>query len=994
MIRIRGTAYPVLLPAVRDPRLHLAAVIISLQVLGQTSFDFNLSIAQILVSVLTCAVLEVAITFRTQRVLMWPASALLTGNGVAFILRVPGTEHGDWWSMNGWWIFAGTAAISLLSKYVIKFRGSHVFNPSNFGLVLCFLLLGPEHADPLDFWWGPMSVALAFALVIITVGGLSILSRLKLLEIAVGFWLAFAAGLAVLAASGHEMTARWHLGPITGWEFWRVLVFSPEILVFLFFMITDPRTIPRTGAGRRAYAIGIGLLAVMLIAPQTTEFATKLAVLAALFIACAIRPVLVCLQVPLRFGGGRARLGTYRGRGCRRIRRARRARGHPRPPRRGVRERGCRPARSPTSPSCPRRASRRSSTAAARSRSHATSSRTSATRRTPCCCRDPDRATAGAAGERLASVWARIDAAGADGRRPRVRPRAHDGQAGARRGAGAAARRRRPRGDGRARHLPRLAADRAGAGRRPTPYRQTLELVLSDGRYLIVGSRGPTPRALAAPAAVPAPAPATGLRLEDVAAESGLRFRHGAFRFKNSNDPVASMGGGLCWLDYDDDGWLDLFVVNSYSIESDLTQWKRRGGTPRTALFRNERGRFVDVSRGSGANVSLRGNGCVAGDLNGDGRTDLYVTADRLRRAALEPRRRDVRRGRPRGGDHDLRLAQRRRGRRREPRRPARSLRVELRRPEQPGAGRSGRLPEQLLARSRPPLPQPRPGREGALALPRGRASRQASRRSRSTTASVSFSPTTTATDGSTSTSRTTPTRTVCSRTSPPPARSGSGWWSDRATASSRPPGGHGRRVRGLQPRPAARPVRDELAPAAARRFRQSRARVRGCAADLRAGVRHALRRLGRRVVRPRPRRRPRRRPRERGDPGAEPRSRRRARSGAREPRGREIVDVSEGVLGAAGLRVNGRGLAAADYDNDGDVDVAINSIAGPLALLRNAGAPRALARGRVRAFSPGARVTVELPDGQRLVREVQAGSSYLSSEDPRVHFGLGRPRG
>ena len=41
-------------------------------------------------------------------------------------------------------------------------------------------------------------------------------------------------------------------------------------------------------------------------------------------------------------------------------------------------------------------------------------------------------------------------------------------------------------------------------------------------------------------------------------------------------------------------------------------------------------------------------------------------------------------------------------------------------------------------------------------------------------------------------------------------------------------------------------------------------------------------------------------------------------------------------------------------------------------------------------AFSPGARVTVTLPDGRRLVREVQAGSSYLSSEDPRVHFGLG----
>ena len=57
-MRIRGTAYPVLLPTWRDPRLHLAGVIVTLQVLGQTAFDFRLSIAQILVSLLTCAVLE------------------------------------------------------------------------------------------------------------------------------------------------------------------------------------------------------------------------------------------------------------------------------------------------------------------------------------------------------------------------------------------------------------------------------------------------------------------------------------------------------------------------------------------------------------------------------------------------------------------------------------------------------------------------------------------------------------------------------------------------------------------------------------------------------------------------------------------------------------------------------------------------------------------------------------------------------------------------
>ena len=208
-VRIRGTTYPVLLPKLRDPRLHLAAVIVTLQVLGQTAFDFDLSIAQILVALLTSAVLEVAIAFRRQRVLLWPASALLTGNGVAFVLRVPGTEHGDWWSMHGWWIFAGTAAVVPPLEVRVTFRGRHVFNPSNFGLVLCFLLLGPERADPLRVLVGAdVSPWLVLALVLIVGGGLAILRRLRLVVIAVAFWLTFAAGIGVLALSGHEMTRR------------------------------------------------------------------------------------------------------------------------------------------------------------------------------------------------------------------------------------------------------------------------------------------------------------------------------------------------------------------------------------------------------------------------------------------------------------------------------------------------------------------------------------------------------------------------------------------------------------------------------------------------------------------------------------------------------------------------------------------------------------------------------------------------------------------
>jgi hypothetical protein len=243
----------------------------------------------------------------------------LTGNGVAFVLRVQGTEHGDWWSTRGWWIFAGTAAVSLLSKYVIRVRGDHVFNPSNFGLVLCFLILGSGRVEPLDFWWGPMSAWMVVALALIVGGGLAILTRLHLLRIAAAFWVTFAAALALLTATGHEMTARWHLGPVTGLRFWWILVTSPEILVFLFFMITDPKTIPRGQRARVLYGVAIGLLAVLLIAPAPTEYWSKVAVLGALALVCLVRGLWLLLSPAVEFrrsrlaAAGVATLALYGG---------------------------------------------------------------------------------------------------------------------------------------------------------------------------------------------------------------------------------------------------------------------------------------------------------------------------------------------------------------------------------------------------------------------------------------------------------------------------------------------------------------------------------------------------------------------------------------------------------------------------------------------------------------------------------------------------------
>jgi hypothetical protein len=116
-------------------------------------------------------------------------------------------------------------------------------------------------------------------------------------------------------------------------------------------------------------------------------------------------------------------------------------------------------------------------------------------------------------------------------------------------------------------------------------------------------------------------------RFSDVADAVGLDFRHGAFATGLSMDPAAMMGAGLCWIDYDKDGWLDLYLVNSHSTE-EVAYWDSNGGLPRNRLFRNDSGTFTDVSESTGTGLAMRGNGCVTADFNADGWDDLYVTAD------------------------------------------------------------------------------------------------------------------------------------------------------------------------------------------------------------------------------------------------------------------------------------------------------------------------------------------------------------------------------
>ena len=88
------------------------------------------------------------------------------------------------------------------------------------------------------------------------------------------------------------MTANWAFAPVCGADYWRVIAFSPEVLIFLFFMITDPKTVPAGRVGRVVFGLLVAVASTLLMAPQTDEFGTKVGLLAGLVVLCAARPLL------------------------------------------------------------------------------------------------------------------------------------------------------------------------------------------------------------------------------------------------------------------------------------------------------------------------------------------------------------------------------------------------------------------------------------------------------------------------------------------------------------------------------------------------------------------------------------------------------------------------------------------------------------------------------------------------------------------------------
>src|SRR5215510_7336629 len=127
---------------------------------------------------------------------------------------------------------------------------------------------------------------------------------------------------------------------------------------------------------------------------------------------------------------------------------------------------------------------------------------------------------------------------------------------------------------------------------------------------------GPQPEALAQPARYAGP-----LQFTDVTAAAGIRFKHNSGASGKKYLPE-TVGSGCAFLDYDNDGFQDILIINS-------TGWPDQKGAKNSypALYHNNHdGTFTDVTKEAGLAIGMYGLGCAVGDYDNDGLADIYIT--------------------------------------------------------------------------------------------------------------------------------------------------------------------------------------------------------------------------------------------------------------------------------------------------------------------------------------------------------------------------------
>ena len=101
---------------------------------------------------------------------------------------------------------------------------------------------------------------------------------------------------------------------------------------------------------------------------------------------------------------------------------------------------------------------------------------------------------------------------------------------------------------------------------------------------------------------------------------AGIHFKHNSGAFGQKYLPE-TMGNGACFLDYDNDGWQDILLINSMDWPG------HKAGKSFPALYHNNKdGTFTDVTSQAGLAVEVYGLGCAVADYDNDGFEDIYIT--------------------------------------------------------------------------------------------------------------------------------------------------------------------------------------------------------------------------------------------------------------------------------------------------------------------------------------------------------------------------------
>ncbi len=216
-----------------DNRFLAPVLITGILLVGQLTFGILESYARTLLAIVSSIVMELVLARLITG--KWPhlASAYITGISVGILIRSPAL-----------WPYVLCSLISITSKYAIRWHGRHLWNPSNLG-VSAMLYLAPASVAGLSVQWGNA----IWPMLVIWILGSMIIMRLRRFHICATYVASFLVLSAVRSAlTGDPWLAA--MSPITG----------PMYQLFVFFMITDPKTTVRTTWGQCLVAFLVALV--------------------------------------------------------------------------------------------------------------------------------------------------------------------------------------------------------------------------------------------------------------------------------------------------------------------------------------------------------------------------------------------------------------------------------------------------------------------------------------------------------------------------------------------------------------------------------------------------------------------------------------------------------------------------------------------------------------------------------------------------------------